>query len=166
MGGAVVLKVAADFQDELTGIIGLESAAFAPGRDNDFLHHPAVHGGELCATYTYGLNAPMSPEDSKRENWWYYSQSGPGVYKGDVNYYSNDWDGRAAIGTIQSAKCKVSLLTGEYDYSCTPAMSEEVANAIPGARFTIMKAMGHFPMIENYANFRPYLIAELDHMLA
>ena len=166
MGGAVVLKVAADFQDELTGIIGLESAAYAPGRDNDFLHHPAVHGGELCATYTYGLNAPMSPEESKRENWWYYGQSGPGAYKGDVNFYSNDWDGRAAIRTIATAKCKVSLLTGEYDYSCTPAMSEEVAKAIPGARLTIMKGMGHFPMIENYPEFRPYLMTELDHMLA
>lgn len=166
MGGAVVLRVAADFQDELTGIIGLESAAYAPGRDNDFLHHPAIHGGELCATYTYGLNAPESPEASKRENWWYYSQSGPGVYKGDVNFYSHDWDGRELIRTIDTKRCAVSLLTGEYDYSCTPAMSEAVAAAIPGARLTVMKGMGHFPMIENYPGFRPYLMTELDHMLA
>ena len=49
MGGAIVLKVAADHQDEITGIVGLESTAFAEGRDNDFLHHPAIHGGELAA---------------------------------------------------------------------------------------------------------------------
>ena len=47
MGGAVTLGVAARYQEEITGIIGLESAAFAEGRDNDFLHHPAIHGGEL-----------------------------------------------------------------------------------------------------------------------
>ena len=67
MGGAIVLKLAADHQRELRGIIGLETSAFAPGRFNNFLHHPAIHGGELAATYTYGLNAPQSPESNARE---------------------------------------------------------------------------------------------------
>jgi pimeloyl-ACP methyl ester carboxylesterase len=164
MGGAIVLKLAADHQEELTGIIGLESSAYAPGRYNEFLHHPAIHGGELAASYTYGLNSPYSPEPSRRENWWYYSQSGPGVYQGDVHFYSNDWDGREDIKRIDTNRCKVALLTGEYDYSCTPAMSEAVAAAIPGARLTIMKGMGHFPMIENYAGLRPYLLSALDHV--
>jgi pimeloyl-ACP methyl ester carboxylesterase len=164
MGGAITLKVAADYQDELTGIVGLEATAHAPGRYNDFLHHPAVHGGELCASYTLGLCAPASPEEAKRENWWYYSQGGPGVYAGDVHYYSFDWDAREEVKRIDTRKCKVSLLTGEYDYSCTPAMSEAVARAIPGARLTIMKGMGHFPMIENYPAFRPFLLPELDFM--
>ena len=166
MGGAIVLKVAAEYQDELTGIVGLESSAYAPGRYNELLHHPAIHGGELCASYTYGLNAPMSPEVSRRENWWYYSQSGPGVYQGDVYFYSNDWDGREDIKRIDTNRCKVALLTGEYDYSCTPAMSETVASAIPGSRLTIMKGIGHFPMVENYPVFRPYLLAALDHVAA
>ncbi|KPL51498.1 alpha/beta fold hydrolase [Prosthecomicrobium hirschii] len=165
MGGAIVLKVAADYQDELTGIVGLESAAYAPGRYNELLHHPAIHGGELCASYTYGLNAPTSPEASRRENWWYYSQSGPGVYQGDVHYYSLDWDAREDIKTIDTARCRVALLTGEYDYSCTPEQTEQAAAAIPGASLTIMKGMGHFPMIENYRDFRPYLLEALKQML-
>jgi pimeloyl-ACP methyl ester carboxylesterase len=164
MGGAIVLKLAADYQEELTGIIGLESSAYAPGRYNEFLHHPAIHGGELAASYTYGLNSPYSPEPSRRENWWYYSQSGPGVYQGDVHFYSNDWDGREDIRRIDTNRCKVALLTGEYDYSCTPAMSEAVAAAIPGAQLTVIKGMGHFPMIENYAGLRPYLLSALDHV--
>jgi pimeloyl-ACP methyl ester carboxylesterase len=166
MGGAIVLKLAAEYQEELTGIVGLESSAYAPGRYNEFLHHPAIHGGELCASYTDGLNAPMSPEASRRENWWYYSQSGPGVYQGDVYFYSNDWDGREDIKRIDTNRCKVALLTGEYDYSCTPAMSEAVAAAIPGSRLTIMKGIGHFPMVENYPVFRPYLLQALDHVAA
>jgi pimeloyl-ACP methyl ester carboxylesterase len=164
MGGAIVLKLASEYQDELRGIIGLESGAYAPGRYNDFLHHPAIHGGELCASYTYGLNSPLSPEASRRENWWYYSQSGPGVYQGDVHFYSQDWDARDDIRRIDTARCKVSLLSGEYDYSCTPAMTEAVATAIPGARFRLMKGMGHFPMIENYPAFREHLLPELDFM--
>lgn len=164
MGGAIVLKVAAEFQDELTGIVGLESSAYAPGRYNEFLHHPAIHGGELSASYTYGLNSPYSPEACRRENWWYYSQGGPGVYQGDVHFYSNDWDGREDIKRIDTNRCKVALLTGEYDYSCTPEMTEKVAAALPGSRLTIMKGMGHFPMIENYPDFRPYLLAALEHV--
>jgi pimeloyl-ACP methyl ester carboxylesterase len=164
MGGAIVLKLAAEHQNELTGIVGLESSAYAPGRYNEFLHHPAVHGGELAASYTYGLNSPHSPEVNRRENWWYYSQSGPGVYQGDVYFYSLDWDAREDLRRIDTNRCRVALLTGEYDYSCTPAMSEAVAAAIPGARLTIMPGMGHFPMVENYPAFRPHLIAALDHV--
>lgn len=166
MGGAIVLKVAADYQKELTGIVGLESAAFAPGRYNDFLHHPAVHGGELCASYTMGLCAPTTPEANKRENWWYYAQGGPGVYAGDVHFYSFDWDGREIIKTIDTRQCKVSLLTGEYDYSATPAMSEQVSQSIPGSRYTLMKGMGHFPMVEDFPGLKRYLMPELEFMLA
>jgi pimeloyl-ACP methyl ester carboxylesterase len=164
MGGAIVLKVAAEYQDELRGIVGLESSAFAPGRYNEYLHHPAIHGGELCASYTYGLCAPSSPEPSRRENWWYYSQSGPGVYQGDVHYYSIDWDVRDELRRIDTNKCKVTLLTGEFDYSCTPAMTEAVGNAIAGSRMSIMKGMGHFPMVENYPGFQDYLLEALDYM--
>jgi pimeloyl-ACP methyl ester carboxylesterase len=164
MGGAIVLKLAADHQRELRGIVGLESTAYAPGRYNDFLHHPAVHGGELAATYTYGLCAPQSPESNARENWWVYSQSGPGVYAGDVHYYSLDWDAREDIDRIDTAVCRVSLLTGEYDYSCTPDMTRAVASAIPGSRSVIMKGIGHFPMIENYPRFREFLLPELALM--
>jgi pimeloyl-ACP methyl ester carboxylesterase len=164
MGGAIVLKIAADFQKELRGVVGLESSAFAPGRLNDYLHHPAIHGGELVASYTYGLCAPSSPESSTRENWWYYSQSGPGVYAGDVHFYSVDWDGRKDLARIDTRVCKVSLLTGAYDYSCTPEMTHTVAAAIPGSRAIIMEGMGHFPMIENYPVFREFLLPELEFM--
>jgi pimeloyl-ACP methyl ester carboxylesterase len=164
MGGAVVLKMAAEFQDELTGVIGLESSAYSPGRYSEYLHHPAIDGSELCASYTYGLNSPYSPEASRRENWWIYSQAGPGVYQGDVHFYSNDWDGRADLDRIDTKRCKVALLTGEYDYSCTPEMTKAVASAIPGSHFTIMKSIGHFPMIENYPAFRPYLLDALRHV--
>jgi pimeloyl-ACP methyl ester carboxylesterase len=165
MGGAIVLKVAAEYQSELRGIVGLESAVYAPGRYNDFLHHPAINGSEMTAAYTYGLCAPQSPEANARENWWLYSQAGPGVYAGDVHFYSNDWDGRQDVTRIDTRLCKVSLLTGEYDYSCTPDMTREVASAIPGARVTIMNGIGHFPMIENYPLFRDYLLAELEALV-
>ena len=166
MGGAVVLRLAVDCFRELRGIIGLESAAYAPGRSNPFLSHPAVHGGEFAATYSYGLCSPHSPETKRRENWWYYSQSGPGVYAGDIHFYSFDHDVREAIKGIDTRQCPVFLLSGEYDYSATPEMSRAVADAIPGAEFILMKRMGHFPMIENPEAFRTYLLPVLERLAA
>ena len=89
---------------------------------------------------------------------------GAGRLSGRVHFYCNDWDGREDIRRIDTNRCKVALLTGEYDYSCTPEMSEKVAASIPGSRLTIMKGMGHFPMIENYPGFRPYLLQALEHV--
>jgi pimeloyl-ACP methyl ester carboxylesterase len=165
MGGAIVLRLAARWGAALGAVIGLESAAYAPGRANQFLHHPAVHGGEMAATYAAGLTAPQSPEPGRRENWWYYAQSGPGVYLGDIYFYSTDWDGREEIRRIDTRQCPVVLLTGEYDYSCTPDMTAAVAAAIPGSRFVRMEGIGHFPMVENPRLFIDrYLLPVLEDL--
>ena len=58
------------------------------------------------------------------------------------------------------------MLTGEYDYSCTPEMTEKVAASIPGSRMTIMKGMGHFPMSEDPASFLEYLLPILNRIKA
>ena len=60
--------------------------------------------GEL---HLRALRAVESRSESRRENWWYYSQSGPGVYQGDVHFYSNDWDGREDVKRIDTNLCKV-----------------------------------------------------------
>ena len=84
-------------------------------------------------------------------------QSGPGVFKGDLYFYGIDGDVRADIHRIDTARCPLYLLTGEYDYSCTPEDTLAVARAVPGAQVTIMKQLGHFPMSENPALFLSYL---------
>ena len=147
---------------ELRGIVGLESTAYAPGRYNEFLHHPAIHGGEMTASTPTACARRRARRPTPGRTGGMYSQAGPGVYAGDVHYYSLDWDGRQDITRIDTRVCKVSLLTGEFDYSCTPEMTLAVADAIPGSRVTVMKGIGHFPMIENYPLFRDYLLAELD----
>ncbi len=82
-----------------------------------------------------------------------------------MHFYSNDWDGREDIKRIDTNRCKGRAAhPGEYDYSCTPEMSAAAAKSIPGSRLTIMKGMGHFPMVENYPDFRPYLLEALRHI--
>ncbi len=55
-------------------------------------------------------------------------------------------------------------MTGEYDYSCTPADAERTAAAIPGAEAMTMADLGHFPMSEDPARFREYILPVLDRI--
>ena len=89
-------------------------------------------------------------------------QSGPGVFKGDLYFYREDSDFRDRTALIDTAKCPLYLLTGEYDYSCTPEDTLRTAAAIPGAQAVIMKEQGHFQMSENPAKFREYNLPVLD----
>lgn len=164
IGGFVVLQLAVDFGQEMRGIVGLQSVAAGIGRHNEFLHHPAIHGGEFAASYTYGLNSPLSPEEARRENWWYYAQGGPGVYAGDTAF-GREFDVRAQLKDIDTAHCPVAIISGDYDYSALPEVSRGVAEAIPGARFQLIEGLGHFPVIEDYEKLRPYLWTELERML-
>ena len=58
--------------------------------------------------------------------------------------------------------CPLYLLTGEYDFSCTTEDTLRTAAQIPGASVQVMQEVGHFPMIENPAKFREYILPVLD----
>ena len=49
-----------------------------------WLHRPDVHGGEVSAGIVSGLVAPTAPDEGRWETLWHYMQSGPGVFKGDL----------------------------------------------------------------------------------
>ncbi len=164
MGGAIVLELARRHPDELGAVVGLSGANKIAGRFGDWSIKPDVNGSEAVAEWTYGLMAPQSPEASRREVWWIYSQGGPGIYRGDTYFYSVDWDLRGREEELDTNRCPVFLLTGEYDYACSPDESRATAEAIPGAKFTRMRGIGHFPMTENYELFKGYLLPVLEEV--
>jgi pimeloyl-ACP methyl ester carboxylesterase len=165
IGGRIVLSLANAYGAEFRALIGLESADFQEAwYDTEWLHRPDVHGGEVCAALVSGLIAPQSPDETRHETLWHYMQSGPGVFKGDLYFYRVDGDLRGKFGGIDTTACPLFLLTGEYDYSCSPADTERTAAQIPGAEVTVMKALGHFPMSENPAQFRRYILPVLDRI--
>jgi pimeloyl-ACP methyl ester carboxylesterase len=165
IGGRIVLDLAIRHAAEFRALIGLESADYQePWYDTDWLHRPDVHGGEVCAGLVSGLIAPHSPEVSRWETLWHYMQSGPGVFKGDLYFYRVDGDLRDEVAGIDTSLCPLFLLTGEYDFSCTPADTKRTASSIPGAEVVVMKELGHFPMSENPAQFRGYILPVLDRI--
>jgi pimeloyl-ACP methyl ester carboxylesterase len=164
MGGAAVLELAWRHSLEIAAVIGLEAASKVEGRFLDWSIMPDVDGSEMAASWTYGLMAPQSPEENRREVWWIYSQGGPGIYRGGTYFYSVDWDLRGREGEIDASRCPVYLLTGEYDHACTPEETSATAAAIPGASSATMREIGHFPMAENYPHFREYLLPVLKEI--
>ena len=163
IGGRIVLNLAIEHAARFRALIGLEAADFQqPWYDTAWLNRPDVHGGEVCAALVSGLIAPQSPDVSRHETLWMYKQGGPGVFKGDLYFYRVDGDLRAKVGAIDTKVCPLYLLTGEYDFSCTPDDTLRTAKSIAGAEVTMMKECGHFPMSENPAQFRRYILPVLD----
>jgi pimeloyl-ACP methyl ester carboxylesterase len=70
------------------------------------------------------------------------------------------------VGEIDTGVCPLYLLTGEYDYSCTPADTLALAERIEGAKAVIMQGLGHFPVSEDPERFVGYLRPVLDEILA
>jgi pimeloyl-ACP methyl ester carboxylesterase len=168
IGGKIVLELARLHAKSFRALIGLESADYqAPWYDDTgWLHRSDVHGGEVSGALMSGLIAPQSPEETRWDTLWMYMMSGPGVFKGDLFFYRADGDFRDRVAQIDTSHCPLYLLTGEYDFSCTPEDTLRTAAKIQGARVTIMKEIGHFPMSENPAQFRRYLLPVLDEIKA
>ena len=163
IGGRIVLQLAHQHADHFRALIGVEAADFQqPWYDTSWLHRGDVHGGEVCAALVSGLVAPQSPAVHRHETLWQYMQGGPGVFRGDLYFYRVDGDLRGRLDGIRTDRCPLFLLTGEYDFSCTPEDTLRTAAGIPGAQVTIMRELGHFPMSENPQQFRGYIMPVLD----
>lgn len=165
IGGRIVLQLAHAHGEEFRALIGLEGADHqSPWYDTSWLNRPDVHGGEVCAALVSGLIAPQSPQEYRHETLWQYKQSGPGIFKGDLYFYRVDSDLRGKLGGIDTEKTPLYLLTGEYDFSCSPEDTVRTAHGIPGAKVTVMQEVGHFPMSENPQQFRKYILPILNEI--
>ena len=167
IGGRVVLHLALQHPDKIGGIIGLQSGLDAGADDYNpetlsHFHRHDIHAGYSAAGWMAALIAPQSPDNHRWETLWHYASGGPGVFKGDLYFYSYDGDLRNQSLDIDTQKCPVYLLSGEYDWSAPPSGAEEIAQRIPGAYFKKMDGMGHFPMSENPDKFLEYLLPVLN----
>jgi pimeloyl-ACP methyl ester carboxylesterase len=172
IGGRAVLHLALNHGNLFRAVIGLQSALFAEDRSlgttspKDILYRPDVHGGQIAGALMAGMTAPQSPSVERWETMWHYMQGGPGIFKGDLNYYFADGDLRdVEVKLLQNSNCPIYLLNGEYDASATPEMGQELSQLINAEYFQVMENVGHFPMSENPIEFRRYLMPVLEKIL-
>ena len=165
MGGRIVLHLALEHADRFQAVVALEGAdKLEAYYDTEWLHRPDVHGGEVAAGFVSGQVAPQSPDEYRWETLWTYMQGGPGIFKGDLYFYWVDGHFDDRSSRIDTSKCPVYLLSGEYDSSCTPERMEATAARIKGSKATVMPGIGHFPMSENPDLFREFILPVLDEI--
>jgi pimeloyl-ACP methyl ester carboxylesterase len=163
MGGAIALYMACVHGERFTAALALEGGLGNPGRYVPWTNHVEVDHAHFLTSWVGGLIAPSSPTSSRSQTLWGYAQSGPGVYQGDTYFYSNDLPQIAP--TLTRAGCPLWVFSGEYDYSATLEMSREAAERL-GGTLVEMPRFGHFPMSEDPAVFRSYLLPVLDELEA
>lgn len=157
MAGEACLMMAHFAPDLLSGVIACEASDHVPGRVTPWAGHPQVNETTFVPEWIDGLIAPTAPSSMRELILRTYSQGGHRTFAGDIDFYSGGWDGREIVAEIDTGTCPVVMMTGEYDYSCTPAMSRATAAKIPGAHFWPMPGLGHFPICEHPDAFRPHL---------
>lgn len=165
MGGRIALQLAALHADRFSGFIAIEASDFQPAwYDIDWFHRPDAHGGEMGAALVSANIAPQSPAEERWNTQWMFMQSGPGVFRGDLSFYTRDDSLVDRLTSIDTAQTPVHILCGEYDMTCTPEDAQRTARGISGATIQIMENIGHFPMSENPAVFKPYFVDALRKM--
>lgn len=166
MSGEICLELAYRHPDAFGGIVACEACEKINQRQNSWAAHPAVNQSLFVPEWIRALSSPQSPAEYQEAITWHYSQGGSSAFYGDIAFYSGDWDARERVGRIDTNRCRLFMLTGEYDYSCTVEMSEATAAKIPGVTFQAMAGIGHFPFAENPRLFASYLLPILEALKA
>ena len=163
VGGLLALDLAAHHPDEFRAVISLEGALHVGGDPESLLGfwHPQV-SNETKARMMQGLTSPTSPEALRKETIQTYAAGWPPAFLGDLHYYMVDYDLRERASAIDTARVGVHILSGEYDYSASPAMGRAAHEAIHGSTFAVMEGLGHFPMSEDPEAFLRHLLPILD----
>ncbi|MEA2740945.1 MAG: hypothetical protein QOH05_4252, partial [Acetobacteraceae bacterium] len=164
MSGEICLELAYRHPEAFGGIVACEACEKISQRQNTWAAHPRVNQALFVPEWIRALSAPQSPAEYQEQITWHYGQGGPSVFYGDIAFYSGDWDARERVRRIDTNRCRLFMLTGEYDYSCTVELSEATAAKIPGVTFKAMAGIGHFPFAENPRLFASYLLPVLEEL--
>lgn len=167
VGGVLALDLAHKNPDAFRATISLEGALKIDADTTDWVHehlyHPQV-SNEFKGRLMHSLTAPTAPEAYRRETIQTYMAGWPPVFIGDLFYYADEFNLMDVAGEIDTSRCAVHILNGEYDFSGSYEKGEEAHQAIKGSTHTKMEGMGHFPMCEDPERFKEYILPILDQI--
>ena len=159
IGGLLAPDLALSHPDEFRAVIALngivKTGATAPDEVMGRSWSDPRVAADWHAAWMLGRTSPLSPEAYRRETAWYYAQAGPGVLAGDLHYYQHEHDLEGQLAGIDTSKCAVYVVAGEYDPSRVARFgAQPLAAGIPGAHYTVAPGAGHFMMSEDPDRFR------------
>ena len=147
MGAEMALTLTALRPDLVRSCVALEAPLRAPGRRSPFMADARIANGTHNPAFVRSLLSPTAPQSYRDEACAIYSQGRPGIYMGDLAYYSEEYDGEIIAKPLRNSNRKIALLTGSYDFSASPANTRTLFDKIDGdlVTFTEMPGLGHFP---------------------
>jgi pimeloyl-ACP methyl ester carboxylesterase len=155
--GFLALDLALEQPDEFRAVIAVNTAIKGGTATLEKYYHPYI-GNDYKRATAYYFCAPTSDEKLRRADSWCAMLSAPPVTKGDLYYYFKEHDLTGKTGKIDTSRCAVYLLSGEYDPTISIEDTIALAKEIKGAKFTEMKNMSHCGMPENPPLFKTYLM--------
>lgn len=161
IGGVIAAHLAERFPERFRGLIGLAGAVPTYGFFHDWWIDPGVNVNFMLPGL---MDAVMAPGISRldRQNNRIFQGAHPRALRNDLYFWGVENSDAGRAGRIDATRVPLYLYAGEYDFTCPPEHIEASAKAIgPGVHFETLSGLGHFPMSENYARFRPTLVRAL-----
>ena len=163
VGGFLALDLALEHPDEFRAVIASGAAQRGGPATQDTFYHPNVTNDYRRSNAMY-FCAPTSPPKYRRAVTWCAMLAAGPVTKGDLYYYFVEHDQTGKTDKINTSRCAVYLLTGDYNPTSSVEDTQMLAEQIKGAKFTEMKGMSHLGMAENPPLFKKYLMPILDEI--
>ena len=169
VGGQLATDLIAHYPEEFRGSVSLngfyQMDPFSQFT-NEFFHHPRI-SDEYFGALMYGFTSPLAPEQLRRESHWIYASGGPGVYKGDNEYYMFGHDLREDGHLIDTKRTPLWVIAGEYDPTVMfpECGAKAIAENVPGAILKVLPGLSHFMISDDPVAFREQIIPILDEVL-
>jgi pimeloyl-ACP methyl ester carboxylesterase len=149
MGGNEVLELAARRPGAYAAVISCEGADDTPGLNQFVLDMMLVNGQQLLEYYSQSLTGNRTPPERAEEVVWQIRRTTPEIMRADLGAYSG-FDKREQMNKITDP---VLLIRGNGDWLVSQKQVEATASRIKNSKIAILDGTGHYPMIENPAEF-------------
>lgn len=149
MAGNMVLELGSRRPDAYAAIVSAEGADFTPTLPEFLLDMLLVNGQQILEGYAQSLTGRRTPPDRAREVVWQLQRAAPDVVRADLAGYAG-FDRRAEVGRIEAP---VLLIRGEADWLVSQDQVDATLGRLRCAQVAVLEGTGHYPMIENPAEF-------------
>ncbi|HIF08560.1 MAG TPA: alpha/beta hydrolase [Sneathiellales bacterium] len=161
IGGVIACHLAEKYPEQFRGLVGMAGAIPTHGFFHDWWINPNVNAAMMLPGV---IDSVMAPGISKRDREInrMCQSTHPKTMRNDLYFWGEENADPQRAERIDPSKVPLYLYAGEYDFTCPPELIEQTAKSIgPEVHFEVLSGLGHFPMSENYALFRPTLVKTL-----